>query len=452
MAGVQTKKCKQTSPNGQDIEWEVIRNHKSDLLTQDFVLGGFYKYCDMSKYGASFKVPFVKYNHQTGDIFWSKAHMDELRGLSISDSVCGQLIIDIENSISKYKKYLEEFKKEINKPKSDPKVIIDWFGSSQPAVVPVAYFVFEESMARIIKEKGLSFNDVPSSKTDITEFSKKIAKLKSLYKHELRSFDSTSKELKEEVGLLVKRYDYLGMKFFGGNPWTKKDVFLMIKESNVKEDEEYTDHNPIVDDPFLNKLSRLLELRTMQWEAMCYGTYLFREYIIKHFSSKFRYESLLGLTIDEVISLVSSGYINTNNDRENYIVTIDKVGYKVDFSSKTNDVDIKQGEIPSLIGLVAFPGVVRGKAKIVMSPKDSCKIEKGDILVATMSTPDFLPAMQKASAFVTDIGGITSHAAIVARELKKPCIIGTKIATKIFKDGDMIEVDADNGIVRKIQN
>ena len=60
--------------------------------------------------------------------------------------------------------------------------------------------------------------------------------------------------------------------------------------------------------------------------------------------------------------------------------------------------------------------------------------------------------MKKAAAIVTDEGGITSHAAIVSRELGIPCVIGTKFATKVFKDGDLIEVDADKGIVRKIKN
>ncbi len=67
-----------------------------------------------------------------------------------------------------------------------------------------------------------------------------------------------------------------------------------------------------------------------------------------------------------------------------------------------------------------------------------------------MTTPDFLPAMERAAAFVTEEGGITCHAAIVAREMKKPCVIGTKIATKVFKDGDRVEVDATKGVVRKI--
>ena len=66
-------------------------------------------------------------------------------------------------------------------------------------------------------------------------------------------------------------------------------------------------------------------------------------------------------------------------------------------------------------------------------------------------TPDFVPAMRKARAVVTDRGGITSHAAIISRELNIPCVVGTGIATELFKDGDRIEVDAVKGIARKLK-
>ncbi len=102
-------------------------------------------------------------------------------------------------------------------------------------------------------------------------------------------------------------------------------------------------------------------------------------------------------------------------------------------------------------GFTASRGKVTGRAKILVSVEEMHKIEDGDVLIAVMTRPDYLPAMQKASAFVTDEGGITCHAAIVAREMKKPCVIGTKIATKIFKDGDRVEVDATKGIVKKIK-
>jgi phosphohistidine swiveling domain-containing protein len=105
-----------------------------------------------------------------------------------------------------------------------------------------------------------------------------------------------------------------------------------------------------------------------------------------------------------------------------------------------------------LKGFTASRGKVTGKVKIIESVEEINKIEEGDVLIAVMTRPDYLPAMQKAAAFVTDEGGITCHAAIVAREMKKPCIIGTKIATKTFKDGDRVEVDANTGIVRLIKN
>ncbi|HQF57216.1 MAG TPA: PEP-utilizing enzyme [Candidatus Magasanikbacteria bacterium] len=76
--------------------------------------------------------------------------------------------------------------------------------------------------------------------------------------------------------------------------------------------------------------------------------------------------------------------------------------------------------------------------------------EEGEIIISPMTEPSYLPIMKKALAFVTNEGGILCHASIVARELQKPCIIGTKIATHVFKDGDEVEVDATNGIIRKV--
>jgi phosphoenolpyruvate synthase/pyruvate phosphate dikinase len=106
-----------------------------------------------------------------------------------------------------------------------------------------------------------------------------------------------------------------------------------------------------------------------------------------------------------------------------------------------------QGEIK---GNPAFPGKVRGKVRLVYQVWDIKKVQRGDILVAVMTFPSFIPAMEKASAFITDEGGILCHAAIVSREMRKPCIIGTKIATKVLKDGDLVEVDADKGTVKKL--
>ncbi len=102
-------------------------------------------------------------------------------------------------------------------------------------------------------------------------------------------------------------------------------------------------------------------------------------------------------------------------------------------------------------GNCAYPGKIKGTVRIVNIPADMDKMNYGEILVSMATTPAIVPAMKKAAAIVTDEGGLTCHAAIVSRELEVPCIIGTKVGTALLKDGDMVEVDARKGVVRKIQ-
>ncbi len=106
-------------------------------------------------------------------------------------------------------------------------------------------------------------------------------------------------------------------------------------------------------------------------------------------------------------------------------------------------------DIREIKGNIGSKGLVTGKVKIIIDPyNDSHKMEEGDILVTGMTRPEFVPLMRMAKGIITDEGGITCHAAIVSREMKKPCIIGTKNATKVLRDGDMVELDANTGIVK----
>jgi phosphohistidine swiveling domain-containing protein len=106
--------------------------------------------------------------------------------------------------------------------------------------------------------------------------------------------------------------------------------------------------------------------------------------------------------------------------------------------------------VTELKGNIAFKGKVRGIARILNSTEDMGRFNEGDIIVSYNTNPSLMPALIKCGGIVTDEGGIMCHAAIISRELKKPCVIGTKSATKVFKEGDMVEVDAKMGIVRKI--
>ncbi len=104
-------------------------------------------------------------------------------------------------------------------------------------------------------------------------------------------------------------------------------------------------------------------------------------------------------------------------------------------------------EQPLIKGNVACSGKAIGVVKVLMNPDENYKVNHGDVLVTSMTSPDFMPAMRKAVAIITNEGGITCHAAVISRELNIPCIVGTKHATKVLKDGDKVEVDANKGII-----
>ncbi|MDK2974081.1 MAG: pyruvate, water dikinase [Methanofollis sp.] len=100
-----------------------------------------------------------------------------------------------------------------------------------------------------------------------------------------------------------------------------------------------------------------------------------------------------------------------------------------------------------LEGNGASPGVASGPVILVNDIKDLGKVKAGDILVTKMTNPDMVPAMRKVAGIITDEGGMTCHAAIVSRELGTPAVVGTKKATKILKDGDIVTLDGEKGIV-----
>jgi len=121
-----------------------------------------------------------------------------------------------------------------------------------------------------------------------------------------------------------------------------------------------------------------------------------------------------------------------------------------------DEKDVKEGKcVPTgkeegdilLKGETASKGVYSGKVKLVKEMSELDQVKQGDVLVTKMTTPDMVPAMQKAGAIVTDEGGLTCHAAIVSREMGTPCIVGTEVATSVLKESEMITVNATQGIV-----
>lgn len=128
-------------------------------------------------------------------------------------------------------------------------------------------------------------------------------------------------------------------------------------------------------------------------------------------------------------------------------VTTFKPKEKVEVVTESNDTESTTTKKILLKGETASGGYYSGKVKLISNPSELSKIQKGDVLVTNMTTPDMVPAMQKAGAIVTNEGGMTCHAAIVSRELGIPCLVGTEHATEVLKDDQIVTVDASLGVV-----
>lgn len=138
-------------------------------------------------------------------------------------------------------------------------------------------------------------------------------------------------------------------------------------------------------------------------------------------------------------------YYRENNQGRHRLFTEEEFRiFMQSYKEKTNIVD-------ELHGLTASTGKAVGRVKICKTKEDIVDFKQGEILVTSMTRPEYVPAMKKAAAIITDEGGITCHAAIISRELGVPCIIGTKIATKVLETGMQVEVRANHGLVKIIK-
>ena len=180
-------------------------------------------------------------------------------------------------------------------------------------------------------------------------------------------------------------------------------------------------------------------------------------YLRKVFEHKFT-----GLTISQLrkyFQLTPDEILNLLKEKESYDIKerSSRFGYKVlnwkisiapeEYFSLMEDYE----KIKLLKGISASAGKVSGRISIVLNISHIHLFKPGRILVAPFTNVNYMPIMSKAKAIITDTGGLTSHAAIVSRELKIPFIVNTKNATKALKDGDLVEVDANKGIVKKIK-
>jgi phosphohistidine swiveling domain-containing protein len=275
--------------------------------------------------------------------------------------------------------------------------------------------------------------------------------------------------LLEKLNDHVKRYRWIEIFNFIGQPLTLERLYEEVSHMKAS----HTEMPPLA-----------IEIPTeLRWRAECLsncgyvkqtGAEYFNIYSEKVIPFLQKVASAIGVTYSEMMSLnvfevedalrkeVTAEELKTRakkrQDNGNIWCIVSKVGGGVIFTEDPEDIKyIEEAVVPKvdkdakeIRGTIGNPGTYTGPARIIMNTPDFGKMQAGDVLVSTMTTPDFIVLMQKSGAIVTDIGGLLCHAAIVSREMNKPCVIGTKFATQMLKDGDMVEVDANKGIVRII--
>ena len=185
-------------------------------------------------------------------------------------------------------------------------------------------------------------------------------------------------------------------------------------------------------------------------------TYLFHQKIAQVL--KLSYIDLSALTSDE-ISRSLNGEINAKdlnlgarqqgyfflqeNGKRREAFGLEALELSAEINKKVNLVDRKN--IKEMQGQPAMPGIVKAKVRLMLTAHDIDLLVPGEILVASMTSPDYVPAMRQAAGIITSEGGLLCHAAIISRELGKPCVVGTKIATQVLSTGDEIEMDGTTG-------
>jgi len=288
---------------------------------------------------------------------------------------------------------------------------------------------------------------------------KALLKLASKYKSNKHSVIDFEKH--------ISSYGWLNCKFFNYTPYTYENILDRIKNidnpleelDNLIKNKELLEQksNNLLNEikpgqEFLSIIQDLKDitfLRTKRLDSLNLGIYHMKE-MIKRIAAEIEEEpeDIPYFLHSELLDLLDKKDINKDqiNERKKAYALISKKG-EIEVIVGENIKELRKDFSENILkesisGMIASKGTARGYVRIIHEKKDIANMNKGEILVSEMTTPDFIMAMEKAKAIVTDIGGIASHAAIVSRELGIPCIVGTENATKLLSNGDLVFVDA----------
>ncbi len=344
-------------------------------------------------------------------------------------------------------------------------------------------FFLDEQIRKLLKDR---VKNIDAFLLDISYYEKELdfileqrELLQLALKLQSKNRGKIDEELDQELQQHCLKYAWLNMYIYDGSPFDHNYYVTRLKEylqqnpavllqqlqqekKNKKQKSEETlmifkDEPEILS--LLNMIQELMYFKSYRIDVYTHTTFMVFP-LLEEISSRLGITRLIlvNLSEEEIVQGLLNGKINLSDyeQRKKEDVVL-KLGENIYRYSGEDAAAIRLifpeedfSHLGEVQGTMAYPGKVQGKAKVVQSELQLGKVQKGDVLIAPMTNPNYIPAFGKIVAIVTDEGGILCHSAIVSREMKIPCVMGTKMGTRVFKDGDLVEVDADQGVVRKI--
>lgn len=288
-----------------------------------------------------------------------------------------------------------------------------------------------------------------------------------------------SNEGRRGMDELLKKYAWSILGYYKEEPSTeelfRKRVFYLMKE-NPKALLNNLQKRIAADRKKRDKLLKKLSLEEKKIAFIASETPYLKDYVKSRINqAQFFVEPLFreiakrinkaagyvkDLTIEEVKSFLAGDEVDESiiieRTKENFVISLNgEVSVLIgDEANYINDKFVGQAHeagVKEFKGRVASLGYAKGRVAVVYEVGDFYKVKPGDILVVINTSPDFIPVIRKAGAIVAEEGGLTAHVSVVSREFGVPCIVGVKGATSLLKDGDLVEVDANQGVVKILE-
>lgn len=410
---------------------------------------------------------------------------------------------ELKKSEHLYKKSLD-FKKINWRKKSNQqieKILTDYIQNLREIACPwYAQYPLDEYFENTIEEKlvdyiladdpdfrkyVLIFTD-PRKMTEVAEERWRLLQIAKGFLAKKENLKNLSTTGRAKINKHLNKFAYINRGLATSKPYTFKDMVERLKEikkqvteSSLIDDLIYTASEEKIKDNYqaaikkikpkidfqhiINQAREHSYLRNRRVEAFInadYGaSYIYSEIArranfnpnwIMEISIPEMFDALRGkpLPDNEEIQRRLKNYAMIVRNAQTKLVTDPK---KIKKLEKEYFVDVDK--VQEIHGRMAcLGGIITGRAKVCLDKKEIGKVGRGDILVTQFTTPDFVPAMERAAAIVADQGGLSSHAAIVSRELGVPCVIATQNATRVIHDNDLLEIDAKKGIIKILGN